>query len=1022
MQFSLGSFGSCLLAFLFCSSPLLADGFSNPPVILSGKISSKNSSSPDHFSYVTVAEYCNFLNVVAANDPHALYDPKQASNFIIRSGDPGFYKYTSVTGAENSPVVYVTVNDAVRFCNWVENGQPSQEQDPGATERGVYELEGDHLISINATSRHALPKKKDFSATNFSLATDAISCWEAPTISSYSKTPSCHLLSSVSSSCDFLRRSNYIGFYILDSAADGVANESKEEDVTHSSLPTIEAGFIIISCLVLGPELNDSFKKQNNAVIRNNIHPQETSSLRVRALNERMLSFQEEQRQWEGSRIPFSLSRDDLGDSAVSIVPFTMGQQKKENNDGSYALRLSKEAHESLTSSLLKISEVVRKEGKMEGIQAIKNVSSFKKENEKAAFVLIDDSRRIVETWVQAAEKALTISMIQVLLSSELNPLVHNRVTTAARLVAVARAALDEINEAQIFFTDYIFKNTPSTLNNNFHKKAKSKKKAKIAGESAIDATARALKHAFVGQETALCAQQEASHGETFFSFNDVAPENDQSSFQDTIFLLPKNRDIPQKDDLIRAQEMAKRIRLNATQSLITSCLNLQALPSEVCLRTVSMMKELTEKSAIAVKKADRAMVMSQYLNRYYLNKIHSGEMKDIEVAHATHLCESVSRAQEKMKAAWKVKREAFDLGSALGEVNSADDNSALVKGLIGRSIANISTADAMQALSEMQLSTLLRDAFFGQVKLRDLFHQIKDMAQKDPIHDTRMVLKKIGEAINTLALKKIDAEALSAVDTTALWERIQEKHLENTALYQADGTNRLDQIPLDTFIDVFIESRKKADPTEAEESGHAVTTVLPWMNQIDRCAIKECFDGNKINDSVKDYINNTGLLAEVFWSAVEADQRDFVTKLIFNMAKTAAKNARIVGREAVKFFKRLNNRRIYYPAENTAVDEALAQKIVNEAYDAAMVAVSFYSGTQKPSLIQHSSGFPSTAVDRYEIGLMNGAAKRLGYPDRLYFLRSQLKLPFYKVEEALQKTESSLEKIRALLQSQPIF
>ena len=40
----------------------------------------------------------------------------------------------------NKPVVYISFFDAMRFVNWLENGQPTGEQGPGTTEDGVYTI------------------------------------------------------------------------------------------------------------------------------------------------------------------------------------------------------------------------------------------------------------------------------------------------------------------------------------------------------------------------------------------------------------------------------------------------------------------------------------------------------------------------------------------------------------------------------------------------------------------------------------------------------------------------------------------------------------------------------------------------------------------------------------------------------------------------------------------------------------------------------------------------------------------
>lgn len=92
---------------------------------------------------VTNAQYVTFLNAVAATDTFGLYntgmdiDPRGG---ITRSGSSGSYTYATKTNMGNKPVNYVSFNDAMRFTNWLQNGQGS-----GGTESGVY------TIGINET-------------------------------------------------------------------------------------------------------------------------------------------------------------------------------------------------------------------------------------------------------------------------------------------------------------------------------------------------------------------------------------------------------------------------------------------------------------------------------------------------------------------------------------------------------------------------------------------------------------------------------------------------------------------------------------------------------------------------------------------------------------------------------------------------------------------------------------------------------------------------------------------------------
>src|SRR5690606_1941185 len=79
----------------------------------------------------TIEEYTAFLNAVAKDDPHGLYNANMADDGnvagIQRTGSPGSYVY-SVMGNGQRPITYVSWFDAARFANWLHNGQPSGAQ------------------------------------------------------------------------------------------------------------------------------------------------------------------------------------------------------------------------------------------------------------------------------------------------------------------------------------------------------------------------------------------------------------------------------------------------------------------------------------------------------------------------------------------------------------------------------------------------------------------------------------------------------------------------------------------------------------------------------------------------------------------------------------------------------------------------------------------------------------------------------------------------------------------------------
>ena len=127
---------------------------------------------------VTNAQYVAFLNAVAATDPYGLYDTQMASvsnGGIIRSGSVGSYTYSVKPAAlggtynyANKPVDFVGWGDAIRFDNWLNNGQPTGGEDATTTEIGAYTLNGATspsalaLVTRNSGARWFLPNENEW--------------------------------------------------------------------------------------------------------------------------------------------------------------------------------------------------------------------------------------------------------------------------------------------------------------------------------------------------------------------------------------------------------------------------------------------------------------------------------------------------------------------------------------------------------------------------------------------------------------------------------------------------------------------------------------------------------------------------------------------------------------------------------------------------------------------------------------------------------------------------------------------
>jgi len=102
---------------------------------------------------VTNQQYVDFLNAVDPSGANTLGLFTTGMNFpsyiaISMDSLAGLgHKYAVESGRENQPVTYVTLIDAFRFANWLNNGQGS-----ASTETGAYNLAGGTPIPSNLSS------------------------------------------------------------------------------------------------------------------------------------------------------------------------------------------------------------------------------------------------------------------------------------------------------------------------------------------------------------------------------------------------------------------------------------------------------------------------------------------------------------------------------------------------------------------------------------------------------------------------------------------------------------------------------------------------------------------------------------------------------------------------------------------------------------------------------------------------------------------------------------------------------
>lgn len=131
---------------------------------------------------VTNEQYTAFLNAVAADDPNGLWFSSMQSNAlggIERTGTAGDWLYAVKAGMADKPVNYVSFWDALRFANWLHNGQPSGDQDATTTEDGAYTITPEGVaandVPRNPGARYAVPNRDEWLKAGY--YEDAPSTW-----------------------------------------------------------------------------------------------------------------------------------------------------------------------------------------------------------------------------------------------------------------------------------------------------------------------------------------------------------------------------------------------------------------------------------------------------------------------------------------------------------------------------------------------------------------------------------------------------------------------------------------------------------------------------------------------------------------------------------------------------------------------------------------------------------------------------------------------------------------------------
>jgi formylglycine-generating enzyme required for sulfatase activity len=118
---------------------------------------------------ITQGQYTEFLNAVAKDDPNQLYstymlylDNQVDPKFIKRSGTSPNYNYSVASAWANDATSFIGWYDAIRFCNWLHNGQPTGPQGPETTEDGAYHVIGNSSLGRNANAKFFLPTEDEW--------------------------------------------------------------------------------------------------------------------------------------------------------------------------------------------------------------------------------------------------------------------------------------------------------------------------------------------------------------------------------------------------------------------------------------------------------------------------------------------------------------------------------------------------------------------------------------------------------------------------------------------------------------------------------------------------------------------------------------------------------------------------------------------------------------------------------------------------------------------------------------------
>jgi len=118
---------------------------------------------------ITNSDYIEFLNAVAKQDTHYLYNSQLETNIrsgIVRQGIDSNYFYSAKDNMCNKPINFVSWFNAARYCNWLHNGKPTGPQNSNTTEDGAYSLSSidsdNPIIYKNNNAKYWIPTENEW--------------------------------------------------------------------------------------------------------------------------------------------------------------------------------------------------------------------------------------------------------------------------------------------------------------------------------------------------------------------------------------------------------------------------------------------------------------------------------------------------------------------------------------------------------------------------------------------------------------------------------------------------------------------------------------------------------------------------------------------------------------------------------------------------------------------------------------------------------------------------------------------